>query len=123
MTLPRKLTTALAALLCVVATAARSQTMDINSANSLLPYCKAVLLAPGGDVPSAQVGLAMTCLGMFAAMNQLQTELGFCAPHTVPTGQMLRVAVTYAEANPARMHEPLPRLALEALRKAWPCRR
>src|SRR5262245_43854225 len=43
-------------------------------------------------------------------------------PDGVTRGQLVRVVVADIEARHARMHESFRKLALEALRTAWPCR-
>jgi len=46
----------------------------------------------------------------------------FCPPDEVTVAQRARVAVTYIEARPERMHEDFRVLAVEAMQKAWPCK-
>jgi hypothetical protein len=49
--------------------------------------------------------------------------LGVCNPPEVTTEQGIRVVVQYIDAQPARLHEDFRLLAIEALRKAWPCQK
>jgi hypothetical protein len=46
-----------------------------------------------------------------------------CVPSEVTMGQVVRVVVQYTDNQPARHHELFGVLAVEALRKAWPCQR
>jgi Rap1a immunity proteins len=56
-------------------------------------------------------------------MFHLDASLGFCVPDRSTVGQAVRVVVAYIDQRPERMHEYFEVLALEALRRAWPCRR
>jgi hypothetical protein len=44
-------------------------------------------------------------------------------PQDVTIGQAVRVVIAYIDSQPARLHERFSRLALEAIQKAWPCKR
>ena len=46
-----------------------------------------------------------------------------CVPNLVTREQTVRVVIAYIDARPARMHEDIRGLALEALINAWPCKR
>jgi Rap1a immunity proteins len=47
-----------------------------------------------------------------------------CIPFgSVTQDQMVRVVVQYIDSRPTRMHEAFGKLALEAMRDGWPCKR
>jgi hypothetical protein len=56
-------------------------------------------------------------------MYHSDSVLGFCVPDRSTVGQAVRVIVAYVDQRPERMHEHFEVLVLEALRRAWPCRR
>jgi hypothetical protein len=70
--------------------------------------------------------LAGVCAGAIAALSaagHLWIEQVRSCPSTEATVQQgARIVVAYIEARPERMHEDWRKLALEALREAWPCR-
>jgi len=108
---------------------------DKNSANFMLPSCKALVdNTPASNFRQGQ------CQGMVAAIVFMATnsELGVTAfsgvrglekkprcadlPRGVTNGQMVRVVIRYIEERPTRMHELFMGLALEAILDVWPCR-
>jgi hypothetical protein len=118
---------------------AASAVEDTNSANFMLPACKAFLDQRSTPDPLVQ-GI---CAGMVQAIAFMaeNTDIGATAlsgegrmraikerwrcadiPTGVTVGQEVRVVISYIEARPKRMHEPFRALALEALLDAWPCR-
>jgi Rap1a immunity proteins len=46
-----------------------------------------------------------------------------CLPREVTDEQIVKVVVQYIDSQPARLHEDFVLLAMEALRKTWPCGR
>jgi hypothetical protein len=64
------------------------------------------------------------CGGIVRAMFFFaRTRLEVCTPDGANLGQAVRVVVAYIDQRPERLHERFEALALEALQKAWPCRR
>ena len=60
--------------------------------------------------------------GSFAMeLATLHHNLCLNIPSKVTNAQLVKVVLTYIEAQPARLHENFVMLALEALRTAWPC--
>lgn len=100
--------------LCISGTSASAQ--DVNSGNHMLPSCKALTVKGDASEPFAQGICSGTIDGLFYA------GAGLCPPDGVTVGQMTRVVVKYLEQNPQRLHEDFKKLALEAMRRAWPCR-
>ncbi len=73
-----------------------------------------------GDVDG--VFAAGRCIGLMQGLGFASRLLGACPPDEVTVAQRARVAVTYVEARPDRMHEDFRALAVEAMREAWPCK-
>ena len=105
----------LCAVLALAFMTAPAGAQDINSANFMLPHCKA-------ETDPFWRGV---CYGSVAALvyvgPALADDLRFCAPRGATRRQMVRVVVAHIEAQPSRMHEDFRWLALEAMREAWPC--
>jgi hypothetical protein len=104
---------------------------DNYSANSRLTGCRDFLDQKSNGDGFARglcVGVVTTIVdigGLFVVSpldDKSRRALCIDAPAAVTGGQAIRVVVAYIEARPARMHEPFPVLALEALQAAWPCR-
>ena len=91
------------------------------SADRMLPACTAFIRdrAPG-DVDG--VFAAGRCIGLMQGLGFASRLLGACPPDEVTVAQRARVAVTYVEAHPERMHEDFRVLAVEAMQKIWPCK-
>ena len=47
--------------------------------------------------------------------------LGICCPPESTVYQGVRAVVQYVSGQPARLNDNFDALAIEALRKAWPC--
>ena len=97
---------------------ALAQSPDMRSANTVMRGCRD---NSKDDVPA--IFLSGYCAGIVRAMFQFSSRLGFCVPDGAEAGQAQRVVVAYIDQRPERMHETFDFLALEALRRAWPCRR
>ena len=94
---------------------------DNISANGMLPGCRRFLaeqMLSKGYVESFQEG---ECLGLIRGLSIADPRV--CTPSGVTFGQLVRVAVAYLDARPARHHEAFADLALESLRQAFPCKR
>src|SRR5215469_4304261 len=91
------------------------------SAVLMLPGCKAFI---ADDAPRDIYVLfeAGRCIGLMQGLGYASRLVGVCPPAEVTFAQKARVAVTYIEARPERMHEDFRVLAVEAMQKAWPCK-
>jgi Rap1a immunity proteins len=94
---------------------------DTNSANYYLPGCKGLL--DNRMTSGVSVYQQGRCGGYVASLVYGVGEQDFCPPKGVSIGQAVAVVVKYIEARPERMHEDFGKLALEALKEAWPCQR
>lgn len=94
---------------------------DLHSANAMVPMCK-----DSSNRSAAAFGSGV-CIGTVETLAAVSGELSIarrsCAPKGATIEQFMRVAVSYIEARPNRMHESFKTLALEAFKKAWPCPR
>ena len=61
------------------------------------------------------------CSGTVEALMSIGAILGICCPPESAVYQGVRVVVQYVTSQPARMNDNFDALAVEALRKAWPC--
>jgi len=112
-----------ALVLGFLAAALLSQGADaqgVDSANYMVPGCQK-FLGRSTDEIYAQG----RCVGVVDALafvsGDLPSNLRFCFPQEVTTGQSIRVAVPYIERHPQRRHEDFRLIALEAFHEAWPC--
>src|SRR6266446_6471645 len=101
-----------------LASRAQGQT-NSYSANFLLPGCKAA--TSGVRPPRVSVEDIARCIGLIEGLEVVTNFGVFCPPDVGTTGQRINVIVAYIEARPERMHEDIRKLAIEAMRKAWPC--
>src|SRR5262249_3494734 len=94
---------------------------DYLPAVSMLPACKAFI---ADDSPRDIYVLfeAGRCIGLMQGLGYTSRLVDVCPPAEVTFAQKARVAVTYIEARPERMHEDFRVLAVEAMQKAWPCK-
>lgn len=87
-------------------------------ANTVMAGCRAVVENKNTDANI--IYMRGYCLGLISGLSAGREN---CAPAEVTNGQLARVVVQYIDARPARMHEEFRKLALEAMKAAWPCRR
>jgi hypothetical protein len=112
-----------AAALALTATAAGAADDPNNSANLTLPLCRVSI--DGTDLRTLKNANALAGVGYCAGVVEglAYAGSGVCAP---PSGyfndQAIKIVVAYIDARPARLHEPFLKLAVEALRDAWPCK-
>ena len=106
---------------------AAAQSTDAYQTNRVLPGCRE-LIRNGPREFETQEGF---CLGVVSTLLTLgkpgftrnfPASYRYCIPNGVVTGQALNVALAYIEARPARWHETLMLLTMEAFTQAWPCR-
>jgi Rap1a immunity proteins len=109
--------TALSVLSISVGAGAFAQ--DTNSANWIMPGCRAFINGNMG----AETFKAGVCAGVVSGVPFGGNLINICLPDGVTPRQMALVVTAYVDRNPARMHEPFALLAYEAMSKAWPCKR
>ena len=102
---------------------------DVQSANFMMPGCESYLRTLGKDriVAEEYSIVGGRCGGIVEALmsvaNVMDPGNGFCPPRSASIDKGVRVVVSYIRNIPRRTHENFTLLALEAMRKAWPCRR
>lgn len=106
----------------LLTTSAASAAEDATlSADRMLPAC-AAFVAERAPREVDGVFQAGRCIGLMQGLGFAARLLGVCPPDEVTEAQRARVAVTYVEAHPERMHEDFRVLAVEAMQKTWPCK-
>lgn len=98
---------------------------DSRSANALMPACREWVMATKGSPLRESSLLRGLCIGTLDGI--FYVDKGMCPPSKgnskINLGQIGRVVVQYIDNHPATMHEDFKKLALEAMRTAWPCQR
>jgi hypothetical protein len=109
----------------LIATSALAEE-DKFSANSVLPYCRAALNNEAPIVASDAIMQAM-CIATVDVVDFMmsnypaQNEYRSCPPSDMTLRQVVQIVITYIDARPERMNESFKKLAIEAIREAWPC--
>jgi hypothetical protein len=122
-----------AALALTITAASGAEDADAHSANAIVPGCRDYVAQANRRLLlqgiCAGIVEGISFMGAMVQVAKKEVPQGFIreqlclnVPDEVTSEQVVRVAVAYIDARPARMHEPFPTLALEALRAAWPCR-
>ena len=101
-----------------------------ESGNTMLPGCKLELSRRDShrkpDLNNWHVLYGTACVGKIVTLIDvaqiLTPQYRFCPPEGATNTQGLRIVVAFIEARPQDAHRKFDELALEALRKAWPCR-
>jgi hypothetical protein len=85
-----------------------------DAANDIMPGCRELL------VPNSRNDIwgQPFCFGLIHGLTYAAS--GLCPPLGSTSDQALRVVVQYIDARPARMQEDFRKLALEAMKAAWP---
>jgi hypothetical protein len=114
----------LGAAFAITVTAAPAADGGQYTGNELFPACRRFV---DEKLNRDTVFLGAVCAGIVSGTSYMGnlTETGLTClniPDGVTLGQEVRVVVSYIEAHPAKMHESFRKLALEALRTAWPCK-
>lgn len=85
--------------------------------------CQLVVREPRTD---QEIVTATYCVGAVSALIGaapfLAPQYRFCFPDDVTAGEAVQVVVAYLESSLSRLHEDFRKLALAAMRQAWPCR-
>ncbi len=89
-----------------------------QSANVIMEGCRAFIHDP---TPPGLYMAAAFCAGLVEGL--VSADPDSCPPTDATNAQAIRVVVKYIEDRPARLHERFNKLALEALRAAFPCKK
>jgi Rap1a immunity proteins len=90
-----------------------------GSATWVMPGCRTYVSDTGWNENGFKAGI---CTGIVRGISYMDGG-GMCTPEAVTQDQRVRVVAHYIDARPARQHESFTKLAVEALRAAWPCHR
>jgi hypothetical protein len=93
---------------------------DVGSGNYMLQHCQHYISSNRYDVWDGECGGTINTL-LFLG-NALPEGFKVCCPKGATSEQAARVIVSYMQSNPETLHEPFQILAMQALRKAWPCK-
>jgi hypothetical protein len=96
-------------------------TSAAQSGNEMLAPCKHFV---GSDAnPGTFTGglCAGAVAGIAFVANSLPSGARSCFPQGLSNLQMVRVLVSFMEANPGRLHDDFRLLTIEAFRQTWPC--
>jgi hypothetical protein len=61
------------------------------------------------------------CLGLTKILFEYTSNI--CPPDEIQNDQIVGAIVQYIDSDPARLKENFNVMAIEAMRKAWPCKR
>ena len=109
-----------------VAPGARAQ-RPIESANEILPGCRAFLTLSQGSPAVGELGQLRggVCAGKVSALlnvaDRLEPKFRFCRPEGVTVGQAILVVLKRLEGNPEVWHRLFDTLALTVFAEVWPC--
>ena len=112
---------AVAAAVFLSASAASAVEDATLSADRMLPAC-AAFIAERAPREIDGVFQAGRCIGLMQGLGFASRLLNVCPPDEVTEALRARVAVTYVKAHPERMKEDFRVLAVEAMKKTWPCK-
>ncbi|MGO8914722.1 MAG: Rap1a/Tai family immunity protein [Stellaceae bacterium] len=90
----------------------------VFSANDLMAGCRAYLVK---NISTEDYFAAKYCAQIIDGI--IGAERGICLPVSSTEEQAAGIVVKYIDARPARLHENFEKLAREALRAAFPCKR
>jgi Rap1a immunity proteins len=111
----------------LMASSSLAQQDEQFSAKYLLPYCRDAINNKAPTISSDAVMQGM-CVGMVDAIDFIMSELPpeekeyrSCPPSDATLRQTVQVVIKYIDERPERMNESFKKLAIEAIRDAWPC--
>jgi Rap1a immunity proteins len=104
------------AAVVLTANLASAQRVNKDPASHILPGCRDFITTRKNDAFAR--GL---CVGLVKVIFEYAPSI--CPPDGVKNDQIVRVVVNYIDGERARLEEDFNAMALEAMRKAWPCQR
>jgi hypothetical protein len=126
----RVLGSILMGLMLVGAEPVLGQSVNQDSENFFLPYCRNFMaVADGtGSLPTKSTDLISEgqCMGVVSAMIAAGPLLGpenrSCPPQGVNIGQGARVVTRFLDTSPNLLHYDFRLLVIMAFQSAWPCK-
>jgi hypothetical protein len=109
---------------------------DRYTAGDMLSDCQAIVQASKGSSNANELELdnsftSGTCWGAFLSLQQFaatkfeggrNTLLRTCVPQNATLVQIIQVFYLFAQSNPERQQEPFTKVAIAAMRSAFPCK-
>jgi hypothetical protein len=109
---------------------------DRYSAGEMLSDCQAIVQSSKSSGNADELELddtfaTGTCWGAFLSLQQVavtrmeggkNTLLNLCVPRDATLLQIIQVFHLFVQSNPARQKEPFTKVAIAALRSAFPCK-
>jgi Rap1a immunity proteins len=93
-----------------------AERINRDTADRIMPGCRE--LAAGRADNAFNRG---QCLGLAKILFEYASNI--CPPDEIQNDQIVRAIVQYIDSDPARLKENFNVMAIEAMRKAWPCKR
>jgi Rap1a immunity proteins len=106
------------AMLVMIAALTEIRPVSAQSAAFRLPGCRSYIKQDNTLRYDFSGGV---CFGIVEALMSVARPLGICRPPESTVDQGVGLIVKYVSSQPARLNENFNALAIEALRKAWPC--
>ena len=97
--------------------------VEKSSGNFMLQHCRAAAdnVYPGVTANGAIMTRCLAATEMLLFVGASLADGKFCPPPTVTARRSVQVVVNYMRRHPEVLHLDYRRLAVDALREAWPC--
>ncbi len=106
---------------CVANAMSDREVLEHLSAAHIFGACKEARGSSASERSLCWGEVQMLFMLASAGDGYLGSASRFCPPVSASINQTKKVVLKYIEDRPERLHEPFVFLAVEALRKAWPC--
>ena len=87
-----------------------------DTADRVMPGCRELVARNTGNAFNRG-----QCLGLAKILFEYASNI--CPPDEIQNDQIVGAIVQYIDSDPARLKENFNVMAIEAMRKAWPCKR
>jgi hypothetical protein len=110
-----------AMLMLAITTAAPVSAAGEMTGNDIYSGCVLLVYPPASPPPARDILVQGYCAGAVTAV--VSTNPDVCAPGGWNTGQAVAVLLRFLDMHQERRRESFFALALEALSRAWPCKK
>jgi Rap1a immunity proteins len=93
----------------------------VMTGNDIYRGCELLVHPPASPPPAGDILVQGYCAGAVTAV--VSTNPNVCAPGGWNTGQAVAVVLRFLDTHQERRRESFFTLALEALSRAWPCKK
>jgi hypothetical protein len=93
----------------------------VMTGNDIYRGCELLVHPPASPPPAGDILVQGYCAGAVTAV--VATNPSVCPPGGWITGQAVAVVLRFLDMHSDRLHESFFALALEALVRAWPCKK